>query len=177
LARRPDTAYGQPSIEAKAARDTPSRAAFSWTQALSPPRFIARPRSTRQDKLLDLAVTDFCLDPQAPTSAETLAAMDASGRLLLEQAREAKARADRLEIALSLVVGVVANDPDLEEGLVLQRIAGQLRLCADLPEMAAELVGCEIGRIDAAMLRAAAAIIGAAGKPEPEALSESPTVH
>lgn len=123
------------------------------------------------------AVTDLRLDASAPTPAETFAAMDASGRLLLEQVREAKARAERLEIALSLVVGVVANDPDLEEGLVLQRIAGQLRLCADLPEMAAELVGCEEARIDAAMLRAAAAIIGAAGKPEAPMSSESATVH
>jgi hypothetical protein len=138
---------------------------------------MVRSRSTRQDNLLDLAVTDLRLETQALSSAETLAAMDASGRLLLDQAREAKARADRLEIALSLVVGVVANDPDLEEGLVLQRIAGQLRLCADLPEMAAELVGCDEARIDAAMLRAAAAIIGAAGKPEPQGASESLTVH
>ncbi len=126
---------------------------------------------------MDFAVTDLRLDTQAHIPAETLAAMDASGRLLLDQVREAKARADRLEVALSLVVGVVANDPDLEEGLVLQRIAGQLRLCADLPEMAAELVGCEEARIDAPMLRAAAAIIGAAGKPDPEMPSESLTVH
>jgi hypothetical protein len=50
-------------------------------------------------------------------------------------------------------------------------------LCADLPEMAAELVGCEVARIDEAMLRAAAAIIGAAGKPEPGGAPESRTVH
>jgi hypothetical protein len=111
-------------------------------------------------------VTDLRLADTALPLAETLTAMDASAQLLLEQVREAKAKADRLEVALSLVVGVVANDPDLEEGLVLQRIAGQLRLCADLPELAAELVGCEAARIDAQMLRAAAAIISAAGKPE-----------
>ena len=122
-------------------------------------------------------MTDARLDIAARPLAETLAAMDASAQLLLEQAREAKVRADRLEVALSLVVGVVANDPDLEEGLVLQRIAGQLRLCADLPEMAAELVGCEVSRIDEAMLRAAAAIIGAAGKPGPGAARESGTLH
>jgi hypothetical protein len=127
--------------------------------------------------LLDLIVTDARLENTAQPLAETLTAMDASAQLLLEQVREAKAKADRLEVALSLVVGVVANDPDLEEGLVLQRIAGQLRLCADLPEMAAELVGCEVGRIDEAMLRAAAAIIGAAGKPEPLGAPESRTIH
>ncbi|MFT4251174.1 MAG: hypothetical protein QM608_01645, partial [Caulobacter sp.] len=63
--------------------------------------------------------------------ADTLEAMDCSARLLLEQAREAKERADKLETALSLLVGVVANDPGLEENYALQRIAGQLRLCAD----------------------------------------------
>lgn len=119
-------------------------------------------------------MTDARLDLSAQP---TLSAMDASARLLLDQVREAKARADRLEVALSLVVGVVANDPDLEEGPVLQRIAGQLRLCADLPEMAAELVGCEVARIDEAMLRAAAAIIGAAGKPDAGGAPESLTIH
>lgn len=97
--------------------------------------------------------------------ADTLEAMDSSARLLLEQAREAKARADKLETALSLLVGVVANDPGLEESFALQRIAGQLRLCADLPELAAELVGCEAERIEPVMLRAAANIIASAGKP------------
>ncbi len=128
---------------------------------------------------MDPAVTDPRFDKDALPLAETLNAMDASARLLLDQVRDAKARADRLEIALSLVVGVVANDPDLEEGLVLQRIAGQLRLCADLPEMAAELVGCDIARIDAAMLRAAAGVISAAGKPDPAsiAVEVSSTVH
>ena len=122
-------------------------------------------------------MTEARLDIAAQPLADTLSVMDASAQLLLQQVREAKARADRLEVALSLVVGVVANDPDLEEGLVLQRIAGQLRLCADLPEMAAELVGCEVGRIDEAMLRAAAAIIDAAGKPDPSVASQSQTIH
>lgn len=117
-------------------------------------------------------------DKDAPL-ADTLNAMDASSRLLLQQVREAKAKAESLEIALSLVVGVVANDPDLEEGLVLQRIAGQLRLCADLPEMAAELVGCDINRIDVAMLRAAAGVISTQGKPDPSTIEPeiSLTVH
>jgi len=122
-------------------------------------------------------VTDLRLDLAPRPLTETLTAMDASAQLLMEQAREAKAKADRLEVALSLVVGVLANDPDLEEGLVLQRIAGQLRLCADLPEMAAELVGCDVARIDEAMLRAAAAIIGAAGKPAPTEPEHSTTLH
>ena len=122
-------------------------------------------------------MTDLRLDLAPRPLTETLTAMDASAQLLMEQAREAKAKADRLEVALSLVVGVLANDPDLEEGLELQRIAGQLRLCADLPEMAAELVGCDVARIDEAMLRAAAAIIGAAGKPAPTEPEHSTTLH
>ena len=117
-------------------------------------------------------------DKDAPL-ADTLNAMDASSQLLLQQVRDAKAKAESLEIALSLVVGVVANDPDLEEGLALQRIAGQLRLCADLPELAAELVGCDISRIDAAMLRAAAGVISTQGKPDPSTIEPeiSLTVH
>ena len=126
---------------------------------------------------MDAAVTHR-FDKDAPL-ADTLNAMDASSQLLLQQVREAKAKAESLEIALSLVVGVVANDPDLEEGLVLQRIAGQLRLCADLPELAAELVGCDISRIDAAMLRAAAGVISTQGKPDASSVEPqiSQTVH
>jgi hypothetical protein len=127
---------------------------------------------------MDHAVTDLRLAKTTQPLAETLGVMDASARLLLEQVREARAKAERLEVALSLVVGVVANDPDLEEGLVLQRIAGQLRLCADLPELAAELAGCDAERVDPALLRAAAAVIGAAGKPEGhEVVEASQTIH
>jgi hypothetical protein len=99
---------------------------------------------------------------------EAVALVEAKARLLIDQAREAKLKAAQLEAVLALVVGVLANDPDLQEGLVLQRIAGQLRLCADVPELAAETIGCEVERVSPALLRAAAGVICDAG-PDAEA--------
>jgi hypothetical protein len=90
---------------------------------------------------------------------EAIALVEANARLLIDQVRAAKLTASQLEAALALVVGVVANDPDLQGGVVLQRIAGQVRLCADVPELAAETIGCDIERVNPAILRAAAGVL------------------
>ena len=90
---------------------------------------------------------------------EAVALVEANARLLIDQVREAKLTASQLEAALALVVGVIANDPDLHGGVVLQRIAGQVRLCADVPELAAETIGCAIERVNPAILRAAAGVL------------------
>jgi hypothetical protein len=90
---------------------------------------------------------------------EAVALVEANARLLIDQVRQAKLTASQLEAALALVVGVVANDPDLQGGVVLQRIAGQVRLCADMPELAAETIGCDIERVNPAILRAAAGVL------------------
>jgi hypothetical protein len=97
----------------------PSRAVFLLRFDVFPAPLTRRRPFNTAGQQVDRAVTDFRLAKTAQPLAETLGAMDASAQLLLEQVREAKAKAERLEIALSLVVGVVANDPDLEEGLVL----------------------------------------------------------
>lgn len=93
-------------------------------------------------------------------TAEAVALVEANARLLIDQAREAKLSAARFEAALALVVGVVANDPDLQGSTILQRIAGQIRLCADLPDLAAETIGCDEERVSPAILRAAAEVLG-----------------
>jgi hypothetical protein len=95
----------------------------------------------------------------AHMTEEAVALVEANARLLIDQAREAKLKASQLEAALALVVGVVANDPDLQGGVVLQRIAGQLRLCADVPELAAETIGCDVERVSPSILRAAAGVL------------------
>ncbi|ADG10086.1 hypothetical protein B7G68_08225 [Caulobacter segnis] len=91
---------------------------------------------------------------------EAVALVEANARLLIDQAREAKLAAARFEAALALVVGVVANDPDLQGSVALQRIAGQIRLCADLPDLAAETIGCDEERVCPNILRAAAEVLG-----------------
>ncbi len=91
---------------------------------------------------------------------EAVALVEANARLLIDQAREAKLMAARFEAALALVVGVVANDPDLQESAILQRIAGQIRLCADMPDLAADTIGCPEERVCPNILRAAAEVLG-----------------
>lgn len=90
---------------------------------------------------------------------EAVALVEINARLLMDQVRQAKLAASQLEAALALVVGVVANDPELQGGGVLQRIAGQVRLCADVPELAAETIGCAIERVNPIILRAAAGVL------------------
>lgn len=55
---------------------------------------------------------------------DTVALVEANARLLIDLARQARLAASQLEAALALVVGVVANDPDLQGSVILQRIAG-----------------------------------------------------
>lgn len=110
---------------------------------------------------------------------EAVALVEANARLLIDQTRQAKLRAGQMEAALALVVGVISNDPDLQGGIVLQRIAGQLRLCADVPELAAETIGCDLERVSPGILRAAAGVLceveaGAGGFEAPGA---EPTLH
>lgn len=110
---------------------------------------------------------------------EAVALVEVNARLLIDQARDAKLSAARFEAALALVVGVVANDPDLQGSGVLQRIAGQIRLCADLPDLAAETIGCPEERVCPNILRAAAEVLGdlEAAKEAAAAKGDQPTLH
>ncbi len=95
----------------------------------------------------------------AHANDEAMALIEANAKLLIEQAREAKLKASQFEAALALVVGVLASDAELQGSLALQRIAGQMRLCADVPELGAETIGCPIERVNPAILHAAANVI------------------
>ncbi len=109
-------------------------------------------------------------------TAEAVALVEANARLLIDQARDAKLSAARFEAALALVVGVVANDPDLQGSPILQRIAGQIRLCADLPDLAAETIGCDEARVSPAILRAAAEVLGDVEEAKRAATAEAASV-
>jgi hypothetical protein len=62
-------------------------------------------------------------------------------------------------LALTLLAKLLQEDPDAGDGGVARRLSGQLRLCADLPELAALALGCDSDLIDPELLRRAAQIL------------------
>jgi hypothetical protein len=61
-----------------------------------------------------------------------------------------------------LLVSLLLEDPDLMGAEALRRVARQLRLCADIPELAAPIVGCDPEGLDPALLHMAARLLAAA---------------
>ncbi len=70
-------------------------------------------------------------------------------------------QARRLEIVLALVVSLLAEDAGPETGPMRRRLCGQLRLCADVPDLAACAMDCHPEMIDTAALRAVARSLAA----------------
>jgi hypothetical protein len=62
-------------------------------------------------------------------------------------------------LALALLAKLLQEDPEAGDSGVARRLSGQLRLCADLPELAALALGCESDLIDPELLRRAARIL------------------
>ena len=60
-----------------------------------------------------------------------------------------------------LLVSLLLEEPDLTGSEALRRVARQLRLCADIPELAAPLVDCDPQRLDTALLRMTANLLAA----------------
>jgi hypothetical protein len=72
-------------------------------------------------------------------------------------------RAEGAAMAVQLMAAILNDDPDLDDAPVRRRLSGHLRLCADLPDLAAAMLGCEPQAIDPQVLRRAAQLIGARG--------------
>jgi hypothetical protein len=60
-----------------------------------------------------------------------------------------------------LLVQLLIEDESGEGAMRMRRLAGQLRLCADIPELA-EGMGCAADAIDPDLMRAAAALLSQA---------------
>jgi len=63
-----------------------------------------------------------------------------------------------------LLVQLLIEDESGEGAMRMRRLAGQLRLCADIPELA-EGMGCAADAIDPDLMRAAAALLSQAAGP------------
>ncbi|MCI3131236.1 hypothetical protein [Phenylobacterium aquaticum] len=96
---------------------------------------------------------------------DTTAVVEANAQLLMQKTREVQLKASQLEACLALVVGLLSNSPDPEGAFVIQHMARQLTLCAQDPEMTANVVGCDPTHISGEMLQATADFLGRA---EPE---------
>ena len=88
--------------------------------------------------------------------------------------RPSRPRPDELEAARRelaqqrpealLLVQLLIEDETGEGAIRMRRLAGQLRLCADIPELA-EGMGCAADAIDPDLMRAAAALLSQAAGP------------
>lgn len=93
------------------------------------------------------------------TLIETVRVVETNAQLLLTELRATRCLVEKATSTLSLVVGLFANARDQDRGMLLHRVTQQLITCAEQPEMATQLVGCDPQAIDPSLLRAAAEIL------------------
>lgn len=79
-----------------------------------------------------------------------------------------RSRLGRAELAARhpetfLLLQLLIEDPGAEGPELMARIAGQLRLCADVPELS-EAFGCEPENLDPALIRGAAELLSEAAR-------------
>jgi hypothetical protein len=76
---------------------------------------------------------------------------------------EARATTDADFVArwaeLTLLISLLTEDPEVRDSAVLIRLSRQLRLCADIPELAAPLLGCDPKVLNPDLLHAAAGLL------------------
>jgi hypothetical protein len=89
----------------------------------------------------------------------TVRVVETNSQLLLNELRATRKVADQTAATLSLVVGLMANARELDRGYIAHRLARDLLTCAEVPDMATGITGCDPQAIDPSMLRAAAALL------------------
>jgi hypothetical protein len=96
----------------------------------------------------------------SPASARRARALKAGAR--------SRGRLGRAELAARhpetfLLLQLLIEDPGADSPELMARIAGQLRLCADVPELS-EAFGCEPETLDPALIRGAAELLSEAAR-------------
>lgn len=89
----------------------------------------------------------------------TVRIVETNSQLLLTELRAARQMAEQTAATLSLVVSLVGNAPDMAQASLVCRVANDLLTCAEQPDLAMRLAGCEPEAIDPDMLRSAAALL------------------
>lgn len=85
--------------------------------------------------------------------------MEKQAQLLLGELHAARRMADVTAATLSLFVALLGNTREADGGFLVTRIFQDLLLCAESPDVASNIAGCEIDVIDPQMIRASAALL------------------
>jgi hypothetical protein len=96
--------------------------------------------------------------------------VEANAQLLDGQLREARRTAEQTMATLSLLLSLVAAARESGAGVLRKQLIEDLLICAEAPELAIEIAGCEREAVDPQMIRASAALLagqGAAMRPGP----------
>lgn len=97
---------------------------------------------------------DLHLDPTAQTQL-----IEKQAQLLLAELNRARRMADQTAATLSLFVNLLGATREADGGFLVTRIFQDLLLCADTPDLASRISGCEPDSIDPLMIRASAALL------------------
>jgi len=116
---------------------------------------------------------DLDLDPSSQTQL-----MAKQAQLLLVELRTARQLADQTAATLSLFVNLLGNTREADGGFLVTRIFQDLLLCAEAPDLASQISGCELDVIDPQMIRASAALLsGDVGAVLKSVLGEAGVAH
>jgi hypothetical protein len=85
--------------------------------------------------------------------------MEKQAQLLLGELHAARRLADQTAATLSLFVALLGNTREADGGFLVTRIFQDLLLCAESPDIASSISGCELEAIDPQMIRASAALL------------------
>jgi hypothetical protein len=108
---------------------------------------------------------------------ERAVAVETNAQLMMSELRETRRMVERATSTLSLVIGLFANARESDRGLILNRVSHDLLTCAEMPDIATQMVGCDPECIDPSMLRAAAALLFGDETPMPGLTARSVTAH
>ena len=104
--------------------------------------------------------------------------MEKQAQLLAVELRTARELADQTAATLSLFVNLLGATREADGGFLVTRIFQDLLLCADSPDLASRISGCELETIDPQMIRASAALLtGDVGAVLKSVLGESGVAH
>ncbi len=96
---------------------------------------------------------------------ERMRLVEANAELLDGQLREARRTADQTIATLCLLLSLVSATRDGDAGFLLNQLVQDLLICADTPELAVQIAGCEPEAIDPQMIRASAAMLSGEAAP------------
>jgi hypothetical protein len=85
--------------------------------------------------------------------------VEKQAQLLLGELHAARRLADQAASTLSLLVALLGSTLEADGGFLVTRIFQDLLLCAESPDLASSISGCELETIDPQMIRASAALL------------------